>query len=398
MRILGGTLAREQGAGRRPVRPVSRARTKPRCELTRSRPCADTIRLVPGDAPQLRPRGSPRRVARPSAARVGPADRAPRARASRTRSSRSVSWTTSSCSCPSCSPPRRPTSPSTASRARSSRSTGGPTTTWAVPLAELEADIRPTGTFRQKASQPARRHGDAARGVRPSGADLHPGARPSSRGGPQHPGETPQPLERGADAVSRWTAHAPVSSGSVHPTDDPARPRSPEAAPSTRRLGSVPHLLIWHGRRVRIRQGPPLPSDCVVSEFCREPCPSHSPLTPWLRRHPFVRPSGDPSSKCAPWTLRLRRHRRCTRGGARGSAQRSAPSHRQAGSNGRPRTFRPARIDRLEQFGGLQRCVVVGPSVTFLELPRVARGASGAPGLDRGPGSPMLTLRSSSDR
>jgi endonuclease-3 len=138
----------------------------------------------------------------------------------------------------------------------------------AVPLAELEHDIRPTGTYRQK-----------ARNLR--GAMMMLVA--------EYDGEVP---ERLADlvrlpGVGRKTANVVASErgatqGVVVDThvrrlsqrlgltrqDDPVKierdlvrlvPRADWAR--------FPHLLIWHGRRVCIARGPRC-EDCVLSDLC----------------------------------------------------------------------------------------------------------------------------------
>jgi endonuclease-3 len=138
----------------------------------------------------------------------------------------------------------------------------------AVPLAELEADVRPTGTYRQK-----------ARNLRGTMAMLVA----------EYDGEVP---ERLADlvrlpGVGRKTANVVASErgatqGIVVDThvrrlsqrlgltrqDDPAKierdlvrlvPRADWAR--------FPHLLIWHGRRVCIARRPRC-ANCVLVDLC----------------------------------------------------------------------------------------------------------------------------------
>jgi endonuclease-3 len=138
----------------------------------------------------------------------------------------------------------------------------------AVPLAELEDDIRPTGTYRQK-----------ARNLRGAMLVLVE----------EYDGEVPERLDHlvRLPGVGRKTANVVASErgatqGIVVDThvrrlsqrlgltrqDDPVKierdlvrlvPRADWAR--------FPHLLIWHGRRVCIARSPRC-EDCVLSDLC----------------------------------------------------------------------------------------------------------------------------------
>jgi endonuclease III len=138
----------------------------------------------------------------------------------------------------------------------------------AVPIEELEADLRPTGTYRQK-----------ARNLRGAMAMLLA----------DFGGELPITVEEltRLPGVGRKTANVVASErGSTQgivvdthvrrlsqrlgftPNDDPVKieadlqrlvPRADWAR--------FPHLLIWHGRRVCIARAPRCP-ECVLSDLC----------------------------------------------------------------------------------------------------------------------------------
>jgi endonuclease III len=138
----------------------------------------------------------------------------------------------------------------------------------AVPLAELEADLRPTGTFRQK-----------ARNVRGAMQLLIE----------EYDGEVPTRLEElvrlpgvGRKTANVVAAERGATQGVVVDThvrrlsqrlgftrqEDPVRierdlmrlvPRADWAR--------FPHLLIWHGRRVCIARAPRC-EECVVNRLC----------------------------------------------------------------------------------------------------------------------------------
>ena len=138
----------------------------------------------------------------------------------------------------------------------------------AVPLEELEADIRPTGTFRQK-----------ARNLRGAMRMLVE----------EYDGEVPERLEElvrlpgvGRKTANVVAAERGATQGIVVDThvrrlsqrlgltrrEDPAKierdlmrdvPRADWAR--------FPHLLIWHGRRVCIARRPRC-EDCVLADLC----------------------------------------------------------------------------------------------------------------------------------
>ena len=138
----------------------------------------------------------------------------------------------------------------------------------AVPLAELEEDIRPTGTFRQKA-----RNLQAAMKMLVEEFD----------------GRVPERLEDlvRLPGVGRKTANVVASErgatqGIVVDThvrrlsqrlglsrqDDPAKIERDLARLVPKEDWSrFPHLLIWHGRRVCIARAPRC-GECVVNDLC----------------------------------------------------------------------------------------------------------------------------------
>jgi endonuclease-3 len=148
----------------------------------------------------------------------------------------------------------------------------------AVPIEELEADLRPTGTYRQK-----------ARNLRGAMAMLLA----------DYGGEVPIAIEEltRLPGVGRKTANVVASErgstqGIVVDThvrrlsqrlgftrhDDPAKIET-----DLRRLvprgdwGRFPHLLIWHGRRVCIARAPRC-AYCVISDLCPSSRVDSSPL------------------------------------------------------------------------------------------------------------------------
>jgi endonuclease III len=137
-----------------------------------------------------------------------------------------------------------------------------------VPLAELEADLRPTGTFRQK-----------ARNVRGAMHVLLE----------EFDGEVPTKLEDlvrlpgvGRKTANVVAAERGATQGIVVDThvrrlsqrlgftrqDDPAKiERDLMRLVPREDWARFPHLLIWHGRRVCIARRPRC-EDCVVNELC----------------------------------------------------------------------------------------------------------------------------------
>jgi endonuclease-3 len=138
----------------------------------------------------------------------------------------------------------------------------------AVPLEELEADIRPTGTFRQK-----------ARNLRGSMRMLVE----------EYDGEVPERLEElvrlpgvGRKTANVVAAERGATQGIVVDThvrrlsqrlgltrqEDPARiERDLMRVVPRADWGRFPHLLIWHGRRVCIARRPRC-EDCVLADLC----------------------------------------------------------------------------------------------------------------------------------
>ncbi len=141
----------------------------------------------------------------------------------------------------------------------------------AVPLEELEADIRPTGTFRQK-----------ARNLRGAMTMLVE----------EYDGEVPERLEElvrlpgvGRKTANVVAAERGATQGIVVDThvrrlsqrlgltrqEDPARiERDLMRVVPRADWGRFPHLLIWHGRRVCIARRPRC-EDCVLADLCPSP-------------------------------------------------------------------------------------------------------------------------------
>jgi len=137
-----------------------------------------------------------------------------------------------------------------------------------VPLAELEADLRPTGTFRQK-----------ARNVRGAMHVLLE----------EFDGEVPTKLDDlvrlpgvGRKTANVVAAERGATQGIVVDThvrrlsqrlgftrqDDPGKiERDLMRLVPREDWARFPHLLIWHGRRVCIARRPRC-EDCVVNELC----------------------------------------------------------------------------------------------------------------------------------
>jgi endonuclease-3 len=138
----------------------------------------------------------------------------------------------------------------------------------AVPEAELEADLRPTGTFRQK-----------ARNLRGAMRVLVE----------EFDGRVPTRLEDlvrlpgvGRKTANVVAAELGVTQGIVVDTHvrrlsqrlgltlhhDPVKiERDLQRLVPTEDWARFPHLLIWHGRRVCIAQRPRC-QDCVINELC----------------------------------------------------------------------------------------------------------------------------------
>jgi endonuclease-3 len=138
----------------------------------------------------------------------------------------------------------------------------------AVPVAELEADIRPTGTFRQKAR------------------NLQGAMRLLLE---EFDGEVPTRLEDliklpgvGRKVANVVAAERGATQGIVVDThvrrlsqrlgftrhDDPARiERDLQRLVPRADWGRLPHLLIWHGRRVCHARSPRC-GECVLADLC----------------------------------------------------------------------------------------------------------------------------------
>ena len=138
----------------------------------------------------------------------------------------------------------------------------------AVPLEELEADIRPTGTFRQKARN---LRGAMAMLLQEFSGDV-PTAIDDLVRLPGVGRKTANVVasERGATQGIVVDTHVRRLSQRLGLTrrEDPAKIEA-----DLRRVvpradwGRFPHLLIWHGRRVCIARSPRCEA-CVVSDLC----------------------------------------------------------------------------------------------------------------------------------
>jgi endonuclease III len=138
----------------------------------------------------------------------------------------------------------------------------------AVPLEELEADIRPTGTFRQKARN---LRGTMAMLLEEFGGDVPVEIDDLVRlPGVGRKTANVVASERGATQGIVVDTHVRRLSQRLGFTrrDDPAKIEI-----DLRRLvpredwARFPHLLIWHGRRICIARAPRC-HECVVSDLC----------------------------------------------------------------------------------------------------------------------------------
>ena len=137
----------------------------------------------------------------------------------------------------------------------------------AVPQEELERDIFATGFYRQKTK--------ALRGTMkmlleefdgevPTRLEEWSGC-PASRARPGTSSPPSWASRRGSSSTRTYGAfHSGSGSRGKRIREDRARPRPARAAP---RLGSLSHLLIWHGRRVCIARSPHC-EDCVLNDLC----------------------------------------------------------------------------------------------------------------------------------
>ena len=163
----------------------------------------------------------------------------------------------------------------------------------AVPLEELERDIRPTGTYRQK-----------AKNIRGAMRALIE----------EHGGEVPLPIDEltrlpgvGRKTANVVAAERGVIQGVVVDThvrrlsqrlgltrhDDPAKiERDLQRIVPRADWGRFPHLLIWHGRRVCVARAPRCEL-CPLTDLCpasRVDDPSPSGHASGTDRAPRTRP------------------------------------------------------------------------------------------------------------
>ena len=138
----------------------------------------------------------------------------------------------------------------------------------AVPIAELERDIRPTGTFRQKAR--------SLRGAMQMLLEEFDGRVPARLNdlvrlpGVGRKTANVVAAERGATQGIVVDTHVRRLSQRLGFTrqEDPVRiERDLQRLVPRADWGRFPHLLIWHGRRVCIARAPRC-EDCVLSDLC----------------------------------------------------------------------------------------------------------------------------------
>jgi len=138
----------------------------------------------------------------------------------------------------------------------------------AVPIAELERDIRPTGTFRQKAR--------SLRGAMQMLLEVFDGRVPARLNdlvrlpGVGRKTANVVAAERGATQGIVVDTHVRRLSQRLGFTrqEDPVRiERDLQRLVPRADWGRFPHLLIWHGRRVCIARAPRC-EDCVLSDLC----------------------------------------------------------------------------------------------------------------------------------
>lgn len=138
----------------------------------------------------------------------------------------------------------------------------------AVPLERLEADVRPTGTYRQKARN--------LRGAMRVIVERYGGEVPLAVGdlvllpGVGRKTANVVAAERGAVQGIVVDTHVRRLSQRLGLTrhDDPARiERDLQRLVPREDWARLPHLLIWHGRRVCRARGPAC-ADCVLADLC----------------------------------------------------------------------------------------------------------------------------------
>ena len=138
----------------------------------------------------------------------------------------------------------------------------------AVPLAELERDIKPTGTFRQKAKN--------LRGAMAMLLEEHDGRVPTRLDelvrlpGVGRKTANVVAAERGATQGIVVDTHVRRLSQRLGLTreDDPAKiERDLQRIVPRADWARFPHLLIWHGRRICTARSPRC-EDCVLAGLC----------------------------------------------------------------------------------------------------------------------------------
>ena len=138
----------------------------------------------------------------------------------------------------------------------------------AVPLEELEQDVKPTGTFRQKAKN--------IRGAMAMLLEEHDGRVPTRLDelvrlpGVGRKTANVVAAERGATQGIVVDTHVRRVSQRLGLTreDDPAKiERDLQRIVPREDWARFPHLLIWHGRRVCIARSPHC-EDCVLADLC----------------------------------------------------------------------------------------------------------------------------------
>ena len=138
----------------------------------------------------------------------------------------------------------------------------------AVPLEELEHDVKPTGTFRQKAKN--------IRGAMAMLLEEHDGRVPTRLDelvrlpGVGRKTANVVAAERGATQGIVVDTHVRRLSQRLWLTreDDPAKiERNLQRIVPRADWARFPHLLIWHGRRVCIARSPRC-EDCVLADLC----------------------------------------------------------------------------------------------------------------------------------
>ena len=139
----------------------------------------------------------------------------------------------------------------------------------AVPLEELEADIRPTGHLPPEGEEPARHDADAARGATTARCRS---AWRSSSGCPGVGRKTANVVaaERGATqgiVVDTHVRRLSQRLGLTRQSDPVKIERDLMRVVPRDDWARFPHLLIWHGRRVCDARRPRC-EECVLTDLC----------------------------------------------------------------------------------------------------------------------------------